>query len=68
VDAFCKLVPREGLRRAQRAEPETRPIDLDTLTDDDLRNLSDAELAALQAEAADRIAAEEKAAEPPMPG
>jgi len=67
VDAFCKLVPREALRQSKVAAPETRPIDLKTLTDEefhkladvDPRTLTDAELTAYAAEADARFAKEQ---------
>ena len=61
VDAFCKLVPRDALRRSKAAEPENTPIDLYAVTDDDLCHMSNAELHVLEVEVEARIAAEEAA-------
>ena len=59
VNARCKLVPREALeRKFAAARP---PVDLESLDDEDIRNLSNAELNALEAEVEARIAAEEAA-------
>ena len=57
VNARCKLVPREALeRKFAAARP---PVDLESLDDEDIRKLSNAELNALEAEVEARIAAEE---------